>query len=213
MRKMKDPEIRQKKFIEAASALFMRKGYDAVSIREILDAVKEKAASPSVFYYYFPSKENLYQICVRHIAAEYLAAVAPGLKADNRSLTERFIFLFRQLQQDLQKNRRLLHTGSSTVNHFFILDMRDQVTNAFATMGAAYLQQAMRYTPKEAQMNARFLVGGIGEMLYRYMLDETQSAEDTAQVMERIMHFVLNNIRFSDAEKSALSKAWEKEKR
>lgn len=53
----KKPEIRKKELIEAASRLFMEKGYESVSVRDILDVVD---GAPGMFYYYFKSKQDIY---------------------------------------------------------------------------------------------------------------------------------------------------------
>ena len=65
--------------------------YDAVSIRAVLDAVGDKTASPSVFYYYFPSKEALYRTCVRTVAKSYLSGLREGFSSDCKSLEKRLV--------------------------------------------------------------------------------------------------------------------------
>ncbi|MSS59135.1 TetR/AcrR family transcriptional regulator [Erysipelotrichaceae bacterium Oil+RF-744-GAM-WT-6] len=56
--------MRKEEFIHAAEQLFLEKGYEHVSIRNVLDAVGNKTASPSVFYYYFSSRDVLYHACI-----------------------------------------------------------------------------------------------------------------------------------------------------
>jgi AcrR family transcriptional regulator len=63
MRKRKDPSIRQSVFLDAAEELFFSKGYEQTSITDILKAVGD--ASPSVFYYYFSSKEELFKATMK----------------------------------------------------------------------------------------------------------------------------------------------------
>jgi Transcriptional regulator len=63
MRKRKDPSIRQSVFLDAAEKLFFSKGYEQTSITDILKAVGD--ASPSVFYYYFSSKEELFKATMK----------------------------------------------------------------------------------------------------------------------------------------------------
>lgn len=53
----KKPEVRRKELIEVASALFAEKGYEAVSVRDILNVVD---GAPGMFYYYFKSKQDIY---------------------------------------------------------------------------------------------------------------------------------------------------------
>ncbi|MFT8889845.1 MAG: TetR/AcrR family transcriptional regulator [Ethanoligenens sp.] len=59
-RKRMDPAIRKSEFIDTATRLFIRKGYKKTSLRDILKAFGgETNVSPSVFYYYFKSKDEL----------------------------------------------------------------------------------------------------------------------------------------------------------
>lgn len=51
----KPPEIRKKELIDTAAELFAEKGYEAVSIRDILEKVH---GAPGMFYYYFKSKQD-----------------------------------------------------------------------------------------------------------------------------------------------------------
>lgn len=60
--------------IDAAGALFARKGLDGTGIREI---VKEAGTSLSSVNYHFTNKEGLYLACIRHIMEEKLDL--PGL--------------------------------------------------------------------------------------------------------------------------------------
>lgn len=63
MRKRKDPSIRQSVFLDAAEKLFFSQGYEQTSITDILKEVGD--ASPSVFYYYFSSKEELFKATMK----------------------------------------------------------------------------------------------------------------------------------------------------
>ena len=46
----KKPEVRRQELIDVASALFAEKGYEEVSVRDILQIV---GGAPGMFYYYF----------------------------------------------------------------------------------------------------------------------------------------------------------------
>ena len=54
-RNSKKPEVRKQELIEIAAKLFAEKGYEAVSVRDILDVVD---GAPGMFYYYFKSKNE-----------------------------------------------------------------------------------------------------------------------------------------------------------
>lgn len=85
-RPKKDPEIKRKAFMDAAAGLFFSKGYDNTSIQDILLAVGSgNALSPSVFYYYFESKDELFEAMVQQYMKEHVDQIIQVL--DNPDLT------------------------------------------------------------------------------------------------------------------------------
>ena len=58
----KDPEIRKKEFIKAASELFMEKGFDKTSVNDITNRV---GMSHGSFFYYFKSKNEVMKAVIR----------------------------------------------------------------------------------------------------------------------------------------------------
>lgn len=213
MKVMNYPEIRREAFIKAAAELFMKKGYELVSIRDVLDAVGDKTASPSVFYYYFPSKVALYQSCVQAVAQSYLSELQVGFYSDGKSLEEQLFILASKMENSLRKNWNLLHTGSSVPNRLFVLDMREQVTTAVSGMWSAFFDKTGLCSSAEAQPLARFLSGGIGELVYQYMLGHDRSEEAVSAVMDAIVRLVLGVSGFSDKEKKTLFDLWQKHRK
>ncbi len=53
----KPPEVRRKELIDVAAKLFAERGYESVSVRDILAEVN---GAPGMFYYYFKSKQDIY---------------------------------------------------------------------------------------------------------------------------------------------------------
>lgn len=53
----KKHEIRRQELIDIATGLFLEKGYEAVSVRDILDAIN---GAQGMFYHYFKSKQDIY---------------------------------------------------------------------------------------------------------------------------------------------------------
>ena len=64
---MKQGDTKQK-ILDKALALFSSRGYDAVSVGEIAQAVGIKAPS---LYNYFPSKQAIFDALVESVAAQY----------------------------------------------------------------------------------------------------------------------------------------------
>lgn len=65
----KAPEERKKELIEVATKLFESRGYEKVSVRDILSEVN---GAPGMFYYYFKSKEDIFLACMECYFSERL---------------------------------------------------------------------------------------------------------------------------------------------
>jgi AcrR family transcriptional regulator len=68
--------VRRDAFLDAAQRLIQTKGYEAMSIQELLD---ELEASKGAFYHYFDSKQALLEAVVVRFADGAMASVAPVL--------------------------------------------------------------------------------------------------------------------------------------
>jgi len=207
MRTKKDPGIRQEVFIAAATELFMEKGYDAVSIRDVLDAVADKTASPSVFYYYFPSKGGLYRACVEAVAHSYLASMREAFYAEGKTVEEWMLGLVSGLEGYLTSERMLIVTGSSAPNRMFILDMREQVTEQVAALWASSLETACGVPPAEARSTAQFLAGGIGAIMFDFLQGGEHGPTAVFAFTEGIVRLVLNAIGYPEDQKAPLMAA------
>jgi|GEM_PF-1337508 len=101
-RPKKDPAIRQKEFTDAAEELFFEKGYDATSIQDVLKAVGGESLSPSVFYYYFSSKEDLFEATIGDYVSRYIEGIA-------RILNDESLNLSAKVQSIMEKIRTAIH--------------------------------------------------------------------------------------------------------
>jgi AcrR family transcriptional regulator len=66
--------VKREAFIDAAMGLMQSKGYEQMSIQDVLDAA---GASRGAFYHYFDSKQALLEAIVDRIADQALAGLAP----------------------------------------------------------------------------------------------------------------------------------------
>jgi AcrR family transcriptional regulator len=69
--------IRRDAFLDVAQRLVQTKGYEAMSIQDVLD---ELEASKGAFYHYFDSKQALLEAVVERFADDALATLAPVLR-------------------------------------------------------------------------------------------------------------------------------------
>jgi AcrR family transcriptional regulator len=68
--------VRREAFLDAAQSLIQSKGYEAMSVQDLLD---DLGASKGAFYHYFDSKQALLEAVIERFADSALAAVAPIL--------------------------------------------------------------------------------------------------------------------------------------
>lgn len=87
MRISKEPEIRKKELIETALRLFLKKGYEKTSVRDILREVK---GSPGMFYYYFSSKEEIFEEAIKYYVDNYVKELIEIFRDEKISLGDKY---------------------------------------------------------------------------------------------------------------------------
>lgn len=83
----KPPEVRKQELVDAALSLFVEKGYEAVSVRDILNVVK---GHPGMFYYYFASKQEIYNEAMRQMIKGEVDKRVQILEDKSKPVLERF---------------------------------------------------------------------------------------------------------------------------
>ena len=100
-RKKNDPAIRQKEFTDAAERLFFEKGYDATTVQDVLKAVGGESLSPSVFYYYFPSKEDLFEATIAAYVSHYIEGIGQILSEMSLSLSNKLQNIIKEIAKSI----------------------------------------------------------------------------------------------------------------
>lgn len=83
--------VRRDVFVDAAQRLIQVKGYEGLSIHEILEAVD---ASKGAFYHYFDSKAALLEAVVERMSHDALATLTPLVDDPNLSAVQKFEGVF-----------------------------------------------------------------------------------------------------------------------
>ncbi|SCY79162.1 TetR/AcrR family transcriptional regulator [Alkaliphilus peptidifermentans] len=91
VRVSKDPAIRKQELIDIAQKLFIAKGYEATSVREILNEV---GGAPGMFYHHFSSKEEIYKIAISQYIDKYVSRINVTLRDKSISISLRVSKLF-----------------------------------------------------------------------------------------------------------------------
>lgn len=96
----KAPEERKKELIDVATKLFELKGYEKVSVRDILSEVN---GAPGMFYYYFKSKEDIFLACMEFYFSEKLKVKVDILKNKEMEYHERIKTLRELIVNDISQ--------------------------------------------------------------------------------------------------------------
>ena len=105
-----EPGVRKTLLLSGIS-LFAEKGYAGTSVREIVSLA---GVTKPVLYYYFQSKEGLFQAILDWAAEEQEAILQEVLQSPGTAL-ERIVHLYRRIYQGLMENQQLF----KLINHLF----------------------------------------------------------------------------------------------
>jgi AcrR family transcriptional regulator len=95
----KPPEVRKQELIDAALSLFIERGFEAVSIRDILKVVN---GHPGMFYYYFASKQEIYNEAMRQMVEKEVDKKAKLMCDKSKPILVRFKELIGLIGNGLQ---------------------------------------------------------------------------------------------------------------
>ena len=95
----KKPEIRRQELIDVAAALFTEKGYEAVSVRDILNVVD---GAPGMFYYYFKSKQDIYIAAMEQYITQRLERKCKIIEDVTVSFDEKLPIFRSMVEEDIQ---------------------------------------------------------------------------------------------------------------
>jgi AcrR family transcriptional regulator len=127
-RKRKDPEIKRNEFISVAKRLFFTQGYDNTSMQDILKAVGgDSPMSPSVFYYYFQSKEELLEATINDYMNDYTCDLIKVIETENISYPEKMkqsLFIIKKAVDDFTRVDTYFNAANTRSQYFnWIVDM------------------------------------------------------------------------------------------
>jgi AcrR family transcriptional regulator len=97
--------VRRDNFVDAAQRLIGAKGYERMSIQDVLDALD---ASRGAFYHYFDSKAALLDAIVERMVDAGVATFGPSAADPDKSALEKFEALFSGIAQYKAERRELV---------------------------------------------------------------------------------------------------------
>ena len=130
---------------QAGVDLFSEKGYEATSVREIVDRA---GVTKPVLYYYFGSKEGLLHSILDHASSMHKEALERALDFDGH-IMERLEHLYEMVSIEARKNRNLGKMISSMIFAPVPLIPQEQIRKFIRNTGTAVKQIYMEGVAKE----------------------------------------------------------------
>jgi AcrR family transcriptional regulator len=126
-RKRKDPDIKRNEFIIVAKRLFFTQGYDNTSMQDILREIGGASPmSPSVFYYYFKSKDDLLEATIIDYMNDYTCELIKVIKADDINYQDKMkqaLFVIKKAVDDFTRIDTYFNADNTRSQYFnWIID-------------------------------------------------------------------------------------------
>lgn len=157
-----------KKYLAMALVeLILEKGYDAITIQDIIDRAN---VGRSTFYSHYESKE---QLLVGNINFQLALIETPGNDPENYPLGINLSYLFHHTREHLHLAKALAQTKSIEI-----------LSNHFADICAAQIYEHMKKKLPDrtghpmARYKAEAAAGGIVRMLFKWLADEATTPID-----------------------------------
>lgn len=195
----KKPDVRRRELIAIASRMFSEKGYEGVSVRDILDEVN---GAPGMFYYYFKSKQDIYLAVMEEYLNETIERKCQILKNDAIPFEEKQVVYQKLVAEDIcgYMDRFLPTDCSSITDTSYKLWDFVQMLNKLAKPYAEFILQGVRegkisnelgITEENAEAFSLYSLYGAWGMLYNEKFTEGTTnfdVKDVVQVIQKIFY-------------------------
>jgi AcrR family transcriptional regulator len=154
--------VRKEAFLEAAQRLLQTKGYEAMSIQDLLE---ELGVSRGAFYHYFDSKQALLEAVVDRITDAALGAVEPVINDVSLPAADKLTRVFADIGRWKTARRALvlslMEVWMSDENAIYREKIRQRLMTRLAPLLAQIVQQGIAegaFTARSPQDTAMVLV-------------------------------------------------------
>lgn len=188
-RAMKEPSVRRKAILDAAQMLVYTKGYEQMTIQDILDALR---ISKGAFYHYFSSKQELLEALIESLAEEAEKMIIPILQDPHLSALLKLEAFFLATGQWKTKQKAyllsLLRVWYSDDNAIVREKMLLAMVKRFAPLLGGVIRQGVEEGfltvsyPDSAAEVVIYLIRSLGDTFMEPLLAESPRAGDFEKV-------------------------------
>ena len=195
----KPPEERRKELIETAARLFAEKGYESVSVRDIL---AEVGGAPGMFYYYFKSKQDIYLAAMEDYISRNLDRKCELMCGTEMPFEQRRDMLTELIVRDISDYAaRFGGIGEDTVSDasYKIYDLMQMIGKLIKPY-SIFMMQGIRegkiankfgINDENAEATAAFVLYGIWGLIYNDRFTSTKlgtDIKDMEAVIKRLFY-------------------------
>jgi AcrR family transcriptional regulator len=177
-RNVKLPKERKQELIEAALKLFCAKGYENTSIRDILNEVGGKVG---MFYHYFKSKEEIFELAFEYFLDDYIIDFSEISKNNPKSFRQSIYSLITLQSEVIFRYRDIwadkIHWSMASAMHKKTLERLIPCVEFLITNASE--SNAIILKKEEANIHdiALFLTYGVSGILHEKPLSQVTQIE------------------------------------
>lgn len=177
-RKQKFEGGTRNRIIEVGSRLFLEKGFDATGIRAIMECV---GADVGVFYYYFDTKDKLFEVVLQSLTEPYCARFEQIVSDESQSPIDGLFRLFAAMEETAQS---FCSKYGDSLHHSVRRALRDRVQTTLEpyaeTLIVRIASDGTRMT-MDPHTAAIFLSHAVGGCLLHGFVWETDERSDAQE--------------------------------
>lgn len=188
----KKPEIRRQELIDIADALFTEKGYEAVSVRDILEVVN---GAPGMFYYYFKSKQEIYMAAMEQYITRRLERKCKIMEDEEVPFENKLPVFRSMVEEDIQgyvdrfvpqENASISDNSYKLYNLVHMLSQMVVPYSKFILQGIREnkLKNRFHITEENVEAFATFVLYGAWGMIYNNKFTGSGDSYDLENILK-----------------------------
>ena len=195
----KPPAERRKELVDTAAELFAQRGYESVSVRDILAEVN---GAPGMFYYYFKSKQDIYLAVMEDYIKEKLDRKCALLMDEDTPFEERRDILVELIAQDIDGYAaRFSASGDDTISDisykmYDLIQMVGRLIHPYAVfmlqgIREEKIENKLGISEENADAVSAFILYGIWGLIYNDRFTDTRigtGVGDMESIIQRLFY-------------------------
>jgi len=142
---VKDHDVRRTEILDTAQQLIYTKGYEQMSIRDIIDGI---GIAKGTFYHYFSSKVDLLDALIERLLEQSVQVVQPVLADENLTAPEKFQRFFDDIASFKMEHKgfllEILRVYYSDENAIFVRKLKEGTVQSVSPLLAQIIRQGVR---------------------------------------------------------------------